>query len=55
MMFINTMIMMKTQELNYCIYVYCNLPVNSRSYYSSYPQIIASGCSANTVINTALG
>ena len=30
---------------------YCNLPVNSCSHYSSRPRIIASGCSANIVIN----
>ena len=32
-----------------------NLSVNSHSFYSSHSRIIASGCSANTVINTALG
>ena len=30
-----------------------NLPVNSCSLYSSRPQIIASGCCANIVINVA--
>ena len=34
-------------------HLYHNLPVNSRSLYSSCPQIIASRCSANIVINAA--
>ena len=35
--------------------LYCILPVNSCSLSSSHPWIMASGCSANAVINTALG
>ena len=33
------------------ILAYCNLPINSHGLYSSHPRIIASGCSANTIIN----
>ena len=36
------------------IYIYCILPVNSHDLSSGHPQVIASGCSANTVINTTL-
>ena len=34
---------------------YHNLPVNTHGLYGSHPQIIASGCCTNTVINNALG
>ena len=37
------------------ILIYHNLPVNSCILYSSHPRVIASGCTANTVIEATLG
>ena len=44
-----------THRILYNIATFCYLLVNSCSLYSSHPQIITSGYTANTVIDDALG